>query len=101
MKHFTYITATYVCKNKLEKAILQELESQNRKFLAEAELNSMKVYIIMKIKELNELHPKCKPIAAHWDSDEIKGFRAKDWMLRLGNGLNSPVCHYVIYSTKI
>lgn len=90
MQKFSYITWTYVPKNKLEEAVLEFLKTKIRKVITrEKVIDFYKENILMVIEELNKKHKRCKPIKAYWEVDNKMG----DENLR---GVN--VCVFKLYA---
>ena len=58
----TYIPHSFVCKNRLEKAVNEFLRSEHRKLIPSDEIEKYKEFILCKINELNAAHKRCKPL---------------------------------------
>ena len=60
---FTKITADHwVAKNSLEEAVKKFARTMDRRLLKNYEVAPFKIKFREKIKELNEAHPRCKPV---------------------------------------
>ena len=76
MKYYiVYISQEYVPKNNLHKEINKYMISIDRTIVPENRIIDLKKEIDRKIQELNEAHPRCKPVKPSWG----RGFmRSKD-----------------------
>ena len=91
MYYLAYISHDYQCKNNLEKEILKYLQGIERMFFPEKQLSFTKDHILNRIRELNEAHPRCKPIKASFrDSD-----KKQDAILQI-----SGICHFTLLKTN-
>ena len=61
-KYFIKVTNQHVAKNKLQEAVYNELIKHDGTLLSHTPLSNWKVEVEAKIKELNEQHPRCKPL---------------------------------------
>lgn len=91
MHHFSYMSFSYTCTNRLQKAILAYLLENDRRIIDDADIARFRKEILGGIAFLNRAHSKCNPVNAHWASDE------KDSKLYMGSGV---ICNFHIYKTK-
>lgn len=67
MKYFTYITWQYTRKNKLDNAVAELIENNNRQIIEdERNVDFFKHQILDAIKKREAENPRCKPLKAYW-----------------------------------
>lgn len=89
LHYFSYISISYVTKNRLEAALLSLLESHDRKIIATENVIGFRVKLNADIAALNTCHPRCKPIhPSFYESDG-------DVFLH-----NIKVCHFALLKSK-
>ena len=66
VKYVTYLFQANATGNKLEKAILDFIQDQNKKIIQPENLENYKEQFIAKIKELNDSYPRCRPFNPSW-----------------------------------
>jgi hypothetical protein len=93
MPYFSYISFSYVAKNAMQKEVYEFLKKNNRQIIASLEIENFKNEIIAGIKAIEEKHPRCKTLGAHWS--EVHKLDEGDITLYLSNG---PVCSYHLYA---
>lgn len=92
MNYLTHDGHHLSTKNKLQQAVQDYLISIDRQLLeGNFKLKLFKKSVLVKIKELNEEHSRCKPIEAHWWEVSKNDFT-------LGN---VGFSHFHIYHSKI
>lgn len=96
MQYFSYISYTLALNNKLEKAINEYLQTQERLVINDIDLELFKSSILLKIAELNVGHPRCNSIkCGWWNHGKLFDSPNNDWQL---TGF-SPV-HFFLYASK-
>lgn len=91
MKYMSHDGHQLMTKNKLQKAVQDHLKSIDRVLIPDAKsLSELKTNIIAHIVFFNNEHPRCAPIAAHWQEMD-----KNDWLLV---GVNFS--HFYIYHIK-
>lgn len=82
----------YSPKNKLEEAIQNFIQEQDRKLIKEDDLEEFKNFVVNEIEKLNNEFPRCTPVKV--DFWNPRGFRQeeviKDWYL---TGVHSVTFH--------
>lgn len=66
MPSLSYLGQSWCHSNKLQSAIFEFLKTQDRVHLQGEQVAKFKRSILLKIEDLNEQYPRCKPCNAHW-----------------------------------
>ncbi len=67
MKYMSFISASYVPKNQLEKDQVDLLRKYDRKLIhSDADMEAFQEMIIEELKLLNEDNPRCDPFTPSW-----------------------------------
>lgn len=90
-QYMSYIGNTYVCKSKVQEAVFQFLNENNR--ILFADLEKFKQWITRGIDHINISHPRNKPVDVHW----YNGYKLTldDWSLEIP-GICSFSIHQII-----
>lgn len=92
--YFTLIIQDYRAeKNKLETAAKEATREASQRIISENELKDFKKDFIQKIKDLNEKHPRCKPLN-FWE-EKYQHFNKNDMSI-----LIDGVCSLTFYPAK-
>lgn len=90
--YMSYIANTYSTKNRLEKAVAEFLQSNNRILISKDKIVDFKTKIIEGISQLNQNHDRCNPIEVYWDERYTD---TKDAILRISNGICRFQIHHI------
>ena len=93
MQYFTHILNSYSCTNKLQKEILEYLQTMDRKIVEESSISEFKKDVLSTLHCLCTYNPRCKFIHPAFYKDISTG----DYLLEFSDG---AICSFRIYQSK-